>query len=75
MTYEVYRYAARGYYESHKTLYTLLMALKIQLASKDVKHKEFLTFIKGKKETCYYCEKILAASLILLRTQDYNAKS
>uniref|UniRef100_H2YDV7 Uncharacterized protein n=1 Tax=Ciona savignyi TaxID=51511 RepID=H2YDV7_CIOSA len=47
MTYEVYIYAARGYYETHKTLFTLLMALKIQLASKDINHREFLTFIKA----------------------------
>jgi len=47
MTYVVYRYAARGFYETHKMLFTLLMALKIQLAAKEILHKEFLTFIKG----------------------------
>nr|XP_018671052.1 dynein heavy chain 5, axonemal isoform X3 [Ciona intestinalis] len=47
MTHEVYIYAARGFYETHKILFTLLMALKIQLASGDINHKELLTFIKG----------------------------
>ena len=47
MTYEMFTYAARGFYETHKMLFTLLMALKIQLANKDITHKELLTFIKG----------------------------
>jgi dynein heavy chain len=47
MTFEVFRYSVRGLYEKDKMTFTVLMALKIDMASLKIKKEEFSTFVKG----------------------------
>ncbi|XP_045497912.1 dynein axonemal heavy chain 8 [Colias croceus] len=47
LTYDVWKYISRGFYEKHKYLFTLLLTLKIDLQKEYITYDEFQTFIKG----------------------------
>ncbi|XP_041975311.1 dynein axonemal heavy chain 8 [Aricia agestis] len=47
LTYDVWKFISRGFYEKHKYLFTLLLTLKIDLQREYISFEEFQTFIKG----------------------------
>ncbi|KAJ3339608.1 Dynein heavy chain 5, axonemal, partial [Kappamyces sp. JEL0680] len=46
-TFRSFTYIARGFYEIHKTLFVLLLAIKIDISMNKVSHEEFRFLIKG----------------------------
>lgn len=54
LTFEIHSYSVRGLYENHKFLFTLLLALKIDIEKGHVENREFQTLIRGKfYKLCY----------------------
>ncbi|EUB62286.1 Dynein heavy chain 5, axonemal [Echinococcus granulosus] len=47
MTYSVWSFAVRGMFKLDKTMATLMLALRIDLQRKAVRHEEFMVFIQG----------------------------
>jgi len=47
LTFDMYKYTARGFYEEHKFMFTLLLTLKIDIQAQKIRHEEFQTLIKG----------------------------
>ncbi|KAF9801566.1 hypothetical protein SFRURICE_015060 [Spodoptera frugiperda] len=47
LTYNVFKFISRGFYEKHKYLFTVLLTLKIDLQREYIIFEEFQTFIKG----------------------------
>ncbi|XP_047042441.1 dynein axonemal heavy chain 8-like [Helicoverpa zea] len=47
LTFDVFKYISRGFYEKHKYLFTVLLTLKIDLQKEYITFEEFQTFIKG----------------------------
>ncbi|XP_035999780.1 dynein heavy chain 8, axonemal [Fundulus heteroclitus] len=47
LTFEVFRYTIRGLYENHKFVFTLLLALKIELQTNKIDQNKFQLLIKG----------------------------
>ncbi|XP_056247105.1 dynein axonemal heavy chain 8-like [Seriola aureovittata] len=47
LTFEVFRYTVRGLYENHKFIFTLLVALKIDLQNNKIEQNKFQILIKG----------------------------
>ncbi|KAJ8736205.1 hypothetical protein PYW08_006861 [Mythimna loreyi] len=47
LTFDVFKFISRGFYEKHKYLFTVLLTLKIDLQKEYLSFDEFQTFIKG----------------------------
>lgn len=47
LTYAIFKYKCRGLYEKHKTLFTILMTLKIDIERGHITRNQFEYFIKG----------------------------
>lgn len=53
LTYATFKYTCRGLYESHKFLFTIMLALKTDMQRGTVTYDEFQVFIKGTKTSWF----------------------
>ena len=70
LTKSVWKYTSRGLYEKHKFLFTLLLALKIDMNMEHVTFAEFSLLLKvNTKNTCLYIQKSINKILLLDHTR------
>ena len=52
LTHELWRYGSRGLYKQHKTLFTLLLAIKVDMQAGRISHDQFMTLskVRGRHE-------------------------